>query len=170
MVAIYSVHWLISSVLLLLVHQQTTQASTIRNSSKNGSGLGRERLSLNEGWRFLRTIENADNLIYDRRPDLVVENSTTILKPWILPSGNDFIIDTVNHHQRPAGNPGGNFSFVQKAFDDSSWEIVNLPHDCKQHWVFVVHPGHLQFYLMHAVLIHKLPKEEIRFPKHYLLG
>jgi beta-galactosidase len=125
MIAVYGgVRELISYILLLSVYQQIAEAFTIGKT-----GPGRERLSLNEGWRFLRTTENPDNLIYDRRPDLVVENSTTILKPWILPSGNDFINGPANHRQRPAGNPGGNFSYVQKSFDDSSWEIVNLPHD-----------------------------------------
>jgi hypothetical protein len=37
---------------------------------------------------------------------------------------------------------------------------------CKQHWVLVlVRPDHLRFYLMHSVLLHTLPKEEIRLPK-----
>jgi endoglucanase len=41
-----------------------------------------------------------------------------------------------------------------------------LADSCKQHWVFVlVHPDRLQFYLMYSVLLHTLPKEEIRLPK-----
>lgn len=58
-----------------------------------------------------------------------VEVKQMVLKPWILPSGNDFIKDPANHHVRPAGNPGSDFPFVQKDFDDSGWEKVNLPHD-----------------------------------------
>jgi beta-galactosidase len=52
-----------------------------------------------------------------------------ILKPWILPSGNEFLSDPASFHQRPAGNPGGDIEFVQRSFDDSSWEAVSLPHD-----------------------------------------
>jgi DHA1 family multidrug resistance protein-like MFS transporter len=45
--------------------------------------------------------------------------------------------------------------------DDSS-----NPQNCKQHWFFIlVHPDHLQFYLMHSILLHTHPKEEIRHPK-----
>jgi SP family sugar:H+ symporter-like MFS transporter len=37
---------------------------------------------------------------------------------------------------------------------------------CKQHWVFVlVYPDHLQFYFMYSVLLHTLPKEEIKLSK-----
>ncbi|TVY82422.1 Beta-galactosidase BoGH2A [Lachnellula suecica] len=91
--------------------------------------MKRERQSLNQGWRFQRTVENPDGLVYDYRPDLTIGNNTTILKPWILPSGNEFINEPANRHERPSGNPGGNVTFVQNSFNDSSWEIVNLPHD-----------------------------------------
>ena len=30
---------------------------------------------------------------------------------------------------RPEGNPGSDFPYVQKDFDDSFWKTVNLPHD-----------------------------------------
>ena len=75
----------------------------------------RERISINENWRFFKydSLENADDLIYDVRPHVKknwtfgeaddkpteakeVEVSRQILKPWILPSGNDFIKDPAN--------------------------------------------------------------------------
>jgi len=106
----------------------------------------RERISINEGWRFFKYDSIADNLIYDVRPEVRgyrddrpadsrptevegVEVTQKVLKPWILPSGNDFIKDTDKRYVRPDGNPGSNFPFVQSDFDDSSWKIVNLPHD-----------------------------------------
>ncbi|MCX6334129.1 MAG: DUF4982 domain-containing protein [Bacteroidia bacterium] len=106
----------------------------------------RDRVSINEGWRFFKYDTISDNLIYDIRPDVRgysddrpadsrpteannIEVTQMILKPWILPSGNDFIKDPGKHHVRPEGNPGSDFPFVQKDFDDSSWKIVNLPHD-----------------------------------------
>jgi beta-galactosidase len=108
----------------------------------------RERISINEGWRFMKYISeaNADKLIYDVRPAVMgfrdntvadsrptdavsADTKQNVLKPWILPSGNDFINDSQKRHVRPEGNPGNDFPFVQSKFDDSSWEKVNLPHD-----------------------------------------
>lgn len=108
----------------------------------------REYISINEGWYFFKydSVEAADNLIYDIRPDLNetgeyiiadaqpteavrVESESEVLKPWILPTANHFIKDSARHYLRPAGSPGSDFSFVQLNFDDSSWESVSLPHD-----------------------------------------
>lgn len=77
---------------------------------------GRERISINEGWRFQRTEINPDGLSYN------------LLKPYVLPTANDFIKDPSKHTTRP-GNLGGNVTFTHAAFDDSTWESVNLPHD-----------------------------------------
>ncbi|KAG7286824.1 hypothetical protein NEMBOFW57_009141 [Staphylotrichum longicolle] len=77
---------------------------------------GRERISLNGGWKFSRFTSNPDSLSY------------STLKSWILPSGNDFIKGT--KRQPPSGTPpGSDVKYVQASFDDSSWEAVNLPHD-----------------------------------------
>lgn len=108
----------------------------------------RERISINDGWRFFKyaSAEDADSLIYDFRPEVVddedgkpadaepteaaeVVADGRVLKPWILPTANDFIAAPRNHHARPSGNPGGDFAFVQNDFDDSGWETVELPHD-----------------------------------------
>ena len=107
---------------------------------------GRERLSINDGWKFYRYTANPDKLMYDERPvveehkdnidadsrpteAVLVNSSEKVLKKWILPSANAFIQDPANHHVRPEGHPGANFPFVQKNFDDSAWENVDLPHD-----------------------------------------
>lgn len=58
-----------------------------------------------------------------------VKATQVVLKPWILPTGNDFIKDPTKRYVRPEGNLGSNFPFVQSDFNDSSWERVNLPHD-----------------------------------------
>jgi beta-galactosidase len=106
----------------------------------------RERISINEGWRFFKYDSVADNLIYDVRPEVRgyrddrpadsrptvaegVEVTQNVLKPWILPSGNDFIRDAGKRYVRPDGNPGSIFPYVKSDFDDNSWKIVNLPHD-----------------------------------------
>ncbi|MCW3091718.1 MAG: beta-galactosidase [Ferruginibacter sp.] len=106
----------------------------------------RDRISINEGWKFMRYASEADKLIYDERPVVTNRNDNIVadtraadsalaassdrsLKKWILPSGNDFIKDPAKHHQRPDGNPGADFAFVQNDFNDNAWERVNLPHD-----------------------------------------
>lgn len=108
----------------------------------------RERISINDNWRFMRyaSTEEADNLIYDIRPEVTqsyeariadarpteaVETTSLkeVLKPWILPSANRFIKNENDRHVRPDGNPGSDFPFVQIDFDDTGWRKVNLPHD-----------------------------------------
>ncbi|RKU49600.1 hypothetical protein DL546_009495 [Coniochaeta pulveracea] len=91
--------------------------------------LGRERISINHSWQFKRFESNPDGLLYDTRPDVAGLHNTTILKPWILPSANEFIRDPKDRHKRPAGDPSVNVKYVQGSFDDSTWETVTLPHD-----------------------------------------
>ena len=112
------------------------------------NSITRQRISINKDWSFYKydSEAEADNLIYDVRPDVTddhddratdtkpmnavaFEAEKKVLKPWILPSGNDFIKDPAKRYTRPEGNPGNDFPFVQNNFDDSSWERVNLPHD-----------------------------------------
>ncbi len=116
--------------------------------SQHGKESIRQRISINDGWKFMKyeSAEEADHLIYDVRPEITsvndakpadskpteaetVEAEEMILKPWIMPSGNDFINDPSKKYERPDGNPGADFPFVQGDFDDSNWESVNLPHD-----------------------------------------
>ena len=58
-----------------------------------------------------------------------VEAKQTVLKPWILPTGNDFVSDPAKRHAHPEGNVGADFPFVQAGFDDEAWDRVDLPHD-----------------------------------------
>jgi beta-galactosidase len=106
----------------------------------------RERISLNEGWKFMKYTSAPDKLIYDIRPEITdrkddvvadskpteavtISTAANVLKNWILPTANEFIKDPAKRHQRPAGNPGSDFPFVQNNFNDKSWESVTLPHD-----------------------------------------
>ncbi|KAI0173987.1 glycoside hydrolase superfamily [Pestalotiopsis sp. NC0098] len=87
-------------------------------SHKRDSASPRERISINRDWKFSRFTTNPDGLSY---------NET--LKPWILPSANDFVIDGTQY-QRPNGtSPGQDVEYTQASFDDGSWESVDLPHD-----------------------------------------
>jgi beta-galactosidase len=112
-------------------------------------GAPRERLSINDGWRFQQgdPAGNTTPLLYDVRPEVTdarddkAADSTPeeaariaaakqgVLKPWILPTANAFIKDPAKRHTRPAGDPGGDVSFVRGDFDDSAWSKVTLPHD-----------------------------------------
>ncbi|MCC5022999.1 MAG: hypothetical protein J6386_09500 [Candidatus Synoicihabitans palmerolidicus] len=119
-----------------------------QTAPSSASAPPRERVSLNAGWTFYKyaQAEDADDLIYDVRPEVVdaedarpadakpteavaVEAHQPVLKPWILPTGNRFLTDPARHHIRPEGNPGHDFPFVQADFDDTAWEPVTLPHD-----------------------------------------
>ena len=127
--AVYDACGLIFLSLLLFVDNSPVGASAIRSRDQDAA---RQRISLNSGWRFLRSTENLDNLVYDGRPDTSGtsdRNNSKVLKPWILPSANDFINDPAKHHARPDGNPGGDLPFVQREFNDTAWEVVHLPHD-----------------------------------------
>lgn len=117
-------------------------------ASETAAGSPRERISINEGWRFMKydSADAADVLVYDVRPVIKESEDYTVadaepteavevnatreeLKPWILPSGNSFIKDSAKRYVRPKGNPGGDFPLVQSSFNDQAWDLVNLPHD-----------------------------------------
>ncbi|MBN1782558.1 DUF4982 domain-containing protein [bacterium] len=108
----------------------------------------RQRICISESWRFhkVEAGEPADTLIYDVRPEVgdrrdnreadarptdaaETETERHGLKAWILPTGNPFIKDPDRRYAKPEGDPGIDFPFVQNGFDESSWEVVNLPHD-----------------------------------------
>ncbi len=79
----------------------------------------RERISIDEDWRFTKgdPTHNMMDLGYG------------VIKPWILPTGNEFIKDPSRRFVRPDGNPGGDVPYVQPDFNDNSWQKVNLPQD-----------------------------------------
>lgn len=130
--------FIVAQILFLstfLVSQNTIKTNPIRTQT-----------SFNEGWRFMRYTGEPDKLVYDVRPEIVdrndskvadskpteaitVQTSQSVLKKWILPTGNDFIKDPTKRHIRPTGNIGADFPFVQHDFNDNAWEKVNLPHD-----------------------------------------
>lgn len=76
----------------------------------------RERTSINAGWRFQRFTTNPDNLSYNT------------LKPWILPSANNFVSEPSRRARRPSGQPP-TATYAQATYNDSAWEALDLPHD-----------------------------------------
>lgn len=133
-------------VTYFLINTATGQSPALPRTARGAGFITRERISINDGWKFMRYTEAADNLVYDVRPEVTDRNDNVVadskptesvkvsaaenvLKKWVLSTANDFIKDPAKHHQRPAGNPGGDFPFVQNSFDDQGWERVTLPHD-----------------------------------------
>lgn len=106
---------------VLIAASAITRSTSVTNS--------RERISLNQDWKFKRFENNPDGLTYDIRPDQV-NLTLEVLKPWILPHANEFIANASNRYQLPGTQaPGHNVSYLQSGFDDSAWEMVDLPHD-----------------------------------------
>jgi beta-galactosidase len=102
--------------------------------------LPRERISINDDWRFKKGDPpgHTGRLLYDVRPEVKDERddrhadaepqaaagrgaaSIPTLKRWILPTGNPFIKDTSARPKRPSENRGGDAAYVRRDFDDSS--------------------------------------------------
>src|SRR5215831_6572971 len=79
----------------------------------------RKRTLLDQDWRFTKGDPpgGSSALEYD------------VIKPWLLPTGNNLIKDAGKRATRPAGDPGDGVPYVGAAFDDTSWRRVDLPHD-----------------------------------------
>ncbi len=140
--------WLVFCAVLAHAMLPSSFAQNLTPDVAHASLAPRERVSINDGWRFhIGDPEDAPAyLIYDVRPEIAqsadgkvadarpeeaakVADSRDVLKPWILPTGNPFLPDPAKHHRRPDGNPGSDVSFVRANFEDSGWRSVTLPHD-----------------------------------------
>lgn len=90
----------------------------------------RERIRIDKGWRFQRFETNPDGIVYDHRPDLENVTDAAVLRPWILPSGNDYIANPADRHEAPQDPPPDqDVPYISASFDDGEWESVRLPHD-----------------------------------------
>src|SRR5262245_23000831 len=107
--------WLVSASLLSAVFVTVTaQRAPVPTT-------GRERISINDGWRFMKDDPPGStvSLLYDVRPDdgnardnrpadaepekaVSVPATVATIKRWILPTGNPFIKDPAARHQRPS--------------------------------------------------------------------
>ncbi|KAI9036906.1 putative cell-associated beta-galactosidase [Aspergillus affinis] len=113
---------------LSLLGAQVTEAFAVSREADSHSQNPRVRESLNADWRFSHSKTIPDNIVYDLRPG-ANDTSLVVLKPWILPSGNDYIKNPEDKHKRPSHEPAIDIPFVDAEFDDSDWEPVRLPHD-----------------------------------------
>ena len=118
--------WIVCLGLLSL--HNIADAYAVRTNQYKTPSSGRERISINEEWRFWRSEKNPDGITYDNRTD-TPQGNVTYLRPWILPNANQFIPDTSKHYETPSSEPVIDIPYVQNRFDDSAWEDVTLPHD-----------------------------------------
>jgi beta-galactosidase len=81
----------------------------------------RERVSFNADWRFAKgdPAGMTNSLAYAN------------IKDWVEATGAEFTRNPeLVAKTRPAGEPGGgNISYAQTGFNDSQWQLLNLPHD-----------------------------------------
>lgn len=122
---------------------------TFVSDAGSAQAAPRERISINDNWRFAKGDPNGDStgLIYEVRPEVkdkkddqaadaeptaaekFAATNRVVLKPWILPCANGFIRDPATRHARPDWEAATNVSYAQFSFDDRGWQSVNLPHD-----------------------------------------
>src|SRR5262245_55825402 len=95
--------------------------STVRALPKKaGTTPPRSRTLFNAGWRFQR----------GDAPDADGALDYSKLRSWVLATGTELINAGVRDKpRRPPGDPGSGVSFVKPGFDDSSWRLLDLPHD-----------------------------------------
>src|SRR5690348_6621451 len=72
------------------------------------TGVVRERLLFDSGWRFTRgdPAGTGDELSY------------TNIKPWVMATGNEFVVDG-KPTARPPGNLGDQVAYTRAGYDDS---------------------------------------------------
>jgi beta-galactosidase len=121
-------------------------AFLLADCSPNEEGPGRERISINDDWKFFKynSPDKADQLIYHVRPEIRdpgefmiadekpteavrAEASASTLKAWIMPSGNTFLDDPASRYEIPAGNPGGDIPFVLAGLDEVPVRMWTFP-------------------------------------------
>ncbi|HWY29332.1 MAG TPA: beta-galactosidase GalB, partial [Candidatus Acidoferrum sp.] len=89
-------------------------------SASVGSPVNRERISLDDGWRFTK----------DDPGDVGDQLSYPKIKDWILPTSADLTTNLeLQAMSLPATNPILNVAYARPEFDDSQWRLLNLPHD-----------------------------------------
>jgi beta-galactosidase len=135
--------------LVLALGVAALSARTVEASSVAKTVPPRQRLSINDGWRFHKGDPpgNTVSLIYDVRPEVVRQAdgtpadaeptaadrqraaSTPTIKSWILPTANAFIGDPRRRFPKPAADWRGDVEYVRNDFDDRAWSPVTLPHD-----------------------------------------
>lgn len=101
-------------------------------SAARAADSPRECISIDDGWRFVKGDPgNCPAGIFGDEWNQKTNSRIlpSVIAPWILPTGNEFINDPAKRYYRPKGNFGDGIVYLQPEFDDSSWQRINLPHD-----------------------------------------
>ncbi|KAL2833475.1 glycoside hydrolase superfamily [Aspergillus pseudoustus] len=115
----------ILSIAILSLPARCAEAAAVTNTYVGSSN---NRVRLHDGWKFWRSEEIPDKIVYDLRSD-ADDDGLSILKNWILPTANEFIINPDNHHERPSGQPDLDIDYVKRSYDDTDWGNITVPHD-----------------------------------------
>ena len=73
--------------LFLFLGSFTTRNAQLKNAFSTAL---RQRISLNEGWRFMRYTGNPDQLIYDERPKVTSHNDNLVADTRAADTGRHF--------------------------------------------------------------------------------
>jgi beta-galactosidase len=92
-------------------------AAVVPASSHAPAPSGRERLSIDAGWKFTKNDPPGTSLSRDA------------LVAWLLPTSNPFIVDPTKRAAPPSGTFPAAFDYARPEFDDRSWRALDLPHD-----------------------------------------
>ena len=84
--------------------------------ARSAAPAGRDRLSIDEGWRFKK----------DESPGTGLTRAA--LLPWMLTTSNPFIKDPARRKARPEGQLDGG-PYARRDYDDRAWRTLDLPHD-----------------------------------------
>jgi beta-galactosidase len=85
--------------------------------ARTAAPAGRQRLSIDEGWRFKK----------DDAPETRLTREA--LLPWLLPTSNALVSDAARRQPRPSARLDADLPYAQRDFDDRSWRLLDLPHD-----------------------------------------
>ncbi len=94
--------------------------SILGTSAPAENPVNRERISLDDGWRFIKDDPDnvGDQLSYPK------------IKDWHVPTSAELTTNpALQALSLPATNPIPDVAYARADFDDSQWRLLNLPHD-----------------------------------------
>jgi beta-galactosidase len=102
---------LLATYIAVLAFTGYSGNSTVVGTARQATSP-RTRSPINNDWRFTKRDppNNQTSLPYGT------------VKSWILPAGNDFLMDPTKRAKRPEGNPGADVAYITASYDDTSWQ------------------------------------------------
>jgi beta-galactosidase len=100
-----------------VVSVAATLLLSVAPHARPAAATGRERLSIDQNWRFTKDDAPGTSLARDA------------LLPWLLPTSNPLVEDASRRKARPTGTLGADLPYARRDFDDHDWRTLDLPHD-----------------------------------------